>query len=89
MSPQNQVPFILEIPSFLYNRGYPFFALGDIRIEVQFNADNTFTDINNILLTRSEILVQYQKVSPRIDSEMKRIKQWAGPYLQVDFSSYD
>jgi len=28
------LPFVLEIPSFLYNRGYPFFALGDIRIEI-------------------------------------------------------
>ena len=73
----------------MYNRGYHFTALGDIKVDVQFIADTTTANIDNIILTRSEILVQYQKVPPKIDAEMRRVKSFEGPYLQVDFSSYD
>ena len=79
---------MIEIPCFLTKNCINFNSLGDLSINIKFDADITTPNIDNVQLSISEIFVYYYELTPSQDKYMKSLSSIDNRYLQIDHATY-
>nr|AAL73470.1 Tlr 4Fp protein [Tetrahymena thermophila] len=81
--------FLIDINCFLTKQAIPMSSLGDIRIDIKFNADTATASIDNVQLTVSEVLVFYYEITDSQDKYFRGLKCIDNRYLQINHASYN